>query len=388
MAKMKKRADGRYQSVIIIGRKSDGSYIKKSVYGRTRKELDDKVGEVKHQLKLGVRIDDNSTFKEIAEIWLNHYRKNTEGIWAVNQRAVLENRLLPVLGYKRIKEITRYDLQSIINDMKEKGLSTSTMKKVKIIAAQVFEVALDKKIVIENPFKKVLVEEIAPKERRPLTDDEINLITNTWQGHRMGVPAMVILYCGLRRGEILALKWSDIDFANKEIHINKAIIHIHGKPVLKGPKSKAGIRDVPIPNFLVELLKKVKPTSELFCPSVEGEVMTSVAYKRAWDSYLHYLNIQAGGRDASRINPKVQKVDRITAHMLRHTYATLLYDANVDIKSTQRYLGHSDIETTLEIYTHLTKHKQDESIRAINKHFEERFIQKESKNRSKDDRER
>jgi integrase len=385
---MKKRADGRYQSVIIIGRKSDGSYIKKSVYGRTRKELDDKIGEVKHQLKLGVRIDDNSTFKEITEIWLNHYRKNTEGIWAVNQRAILENRLLPVLGYKRIKEITRYDLQSIINDMKEKGLSTSTMKKVKIIAAQVFEVALDKKIVIENPFKKVLVEEIAPKERRPLTDDEINLITNTWRGHRMGVPAMVILYCGLRRGEILALKWSDIDFANKEIHINKAIIHIHGKPMLKGPKSKAGIRDVPIPNFLVELLKKVKPTSELFCPSVEGEVMTSVAYKRAWDSYLHYLNIQAGGRDASRINPKVQKVDRITAHMLRHTYATLLYDANVDIKSTQRYLGHSDIETTLEIYTHLTKHKQDESIRAINRHFEERFIQKESKNRSKDDRER
>jgi integrase len=116
--------------------------------------------------------------------------------------------------------------------------------------------------------------------------------------------------------------------------------------------------------------------------------MSSVAYKRAWDSYAHYLNIQAGGRDASRINPKVQKIDRITAHMLRHTYATLLYDANVDIKSAQRYLGHSDIETTLEVYTHLTKHKQDESIEAINKHFEERFIQKQPKSKSKNDRER
>lgn len=160
MAKIKKRADGRYQSNIIIGRKADGSYIRKCVYGTTKKELEDKIEEVKHQLKLGVRIDDDSTFKDMTEIWLNHYRKNTAGIWAINQRAILENRLLPVIGHKRIKDVTRFDLQSIINDMKDNGASTSTMKKVKIIAAQVFEVALDKKIVLENPFKKVLVEEI------------------------------------------------------------------------------------------------------------------------------------------------------------------------------------------------------------------------------------
>ena len=116
--------------------------------------------------------------------------------------------------------------------------------------------------------------------------------------------------------------------------------------------------------------------------------MSSVAYDRAWESYLHFLNIKAGGRDASRINPKIQKIDRITAHMLRHTYASMLYDAGVDIKSAQKYLGHSDIKTTLEIYTHLTKQKMKESINSINKHFGKRFNNTQKKNKERDDLER
>jgi len=114
--------------------------------------------------------------------------------------------------------------------------------------------------------------------------------------------------------------------------------------------------------------------------------MSDMAYFRAWDSYEAYLNIKAGGHGAIGGKRKVVVLDHITAHMLRHTYASLLYDAGVDIKSAQRYLGHSDIETTLEIYTHLTKHKEDEAVQSINKHFEERFISK--KQRNDDDRER
>jgi len=350
--------------------------------------LENKIEEIKRQLKIGVRIDDESTFKDMAEIWIEHYRKNLAGSWAIKQRCIVENKLIPVIGFKKIKDITKFDLQSIINDMKEKGASTSTMKQLKLIASQVFEVALDKRIVLENPFRKVFVETIPPKERRALTEQEVGLITSTWQGHRIGYVVMVMLFCGLRKGEVMALNWSDVDFKNRSIHVTKAVALIHGKPFLKGPKSKAGIRDIPIPNFLVKLLKTVNQPFELFCPSIDGKIMTCVAYKRAWDSYMHYLNIQAGGRDASRINPKVQKVDRITAHMLRHTYASLLYDANVDIKSAQKYLGHSDIETTLEVYTHLTKHKIKESIDCINKHFEERFNKVQKKTKKRDDLER
>jgi integrase len=90
---------------------------------------------------------------------------------------------------------------------------------------------------------------------------------------------------------------------------------------------------VPIPNFLAEILRDLPHPFELVCPDAKGDLMTGTAYYRAWNSYLHYLNLRAGSRDASRSHKKVQVIDHITAHMFRHTYASMLYEAGVDIKS-------------------------------------------------------
>ena len=91
-------------------------------------------------------------------------------------------------------------------------------------------------------------------------------------------------------------------------------------------------------------------------------------FKRAWASYLHYLNIEAGGRDASRSRP-VQAIDNITPHMFRHTYATLLYDSGVDIKSAQKFMGHADAAITFDIYTHLSKEQEKKAVQAFNAHM-------------------
>lgn len=98
--------------------------------------------------------------------------------------------------------------------------------------------------------------------------------------------------------------------------------------------------------------------------------MTECAYMRAWNSYQHFLNIKAGGRDASRKNPKVVAIPPFTAHQLRHTYATMLYDAGVDVKSAQAFLGHSDLSVTLKVYTHLSNTKKKESIDSLNTFIE------------------
>lgn len=83
-------------------------------------------------------------------------------------------------------------------------------------------------------------------------------------------------------------------------------------------------------------------------------MMSETAFKCAWSSYIHYLNIQAGGRVASRSRPKLIVIDKITPHMLRHTYATILYNAGVDVKSAQCFIGHAHINMALKIYTHLS----------------------------------
>ena len=98
--------------------------------------------------------------------------------------------------------------------------------------------------------------------------------------------------------------------------------------------------------------------------------MSGAAYKSAWDSFMNHLNIKAGGQNAcGPKHPRIQVIDRITAHMLRHTYATILFDAGVDVKSAQKFLGHADIEVTLSIYTHLSKFKEDQAIKALNDHL-------------------
>jgi integrase len=182
----------------------------------------------------------------------------------------------------------------------------------------------------------------------------------------MGLPVLIMLYCGLRRGEVMALRWEDIDLDRRILSVNKSVRFVVNQPEVKKPKTEAGKRQVPIPAFLLEIFQS-QPRKGLVCPrSQSQEHMSDAAYCRAWESYLHYLNLQAGGRDASRTRPKVQMIDNITAHMLRHTYASTLYNAGVDVKSAQRFLGHASLEMTLGVYTHLTKFKEDASVNALN----------------------
>ena len=329
--------------------------------------------EIKQQVQQGISINDDATFGELVDAWEKYYTPKATVNWVYQQRHNIDKHLMPHLVDRKAKSLKKFDLQSLLNLLADKGYSTSTMKKLKIVAVQILEVARDKGLIIENPFRDVKVVEIKPNERRALTDIEIDLITDTWKDHRMGHVALIMLYCGLRRGEIMALNWSDIDFEGKMIQVTKAISIINNQPVTKEPKSKAGIREVPIPDFLIDVLRNVEQSSTIVCPDTKGLRMTDVAYRRAWSSYEYYINLQAGGEPAKGGNPKVTVLDHITAHMLRHTYASLLYEANVDIKSAQRFLGHSDIDTTLEIYTHLTKRKEEEAINSLNAHLSNRL---------------
>lgn len=136
-------------------------------------------------------------------------------------------------------------------------------------------------------------------------------------------------------------------------------------------KSKAGIRDVPIPNILLMALIKCRKQRGFVCTNAGGTMLTDSSFMRSWEAFCNYLNVCAGGRNgAGPYLPHIQVLDRITAHMLRHTYATMLFDADVDVKSAQKFLGHADIEVTLKIYTHLTKFKEEKAIAALNAHLD------------------
>lgn len=370
--RLKKRADGNYQRQITVGRNPDGSYIRKSIYAPTLKELEQKVADAKQKIQEGVVILDNrTTFADIANIWLDQCNPAQTELWHMRQRTVIEKHLLPVLGFMKVTDLKQFHLQMLINAKAKEGYATASMKQIKQTAVRIMDVAIQAETISRNVFHGVKVPTIPPKERQALTPFQIQIVNETWETHFMGYSAMIMLYCGLRRGELCALQWKDVDLLRDTITVSKAIEILTNQATIKEPKSRAGFRTIPIPKVLHDVLDSVKGADEEYvCPTKHGKLMTGSAWTSAWNSYMHHLNLYCGGSQASRTKEKVQKFPEFSAHMLRHTYATMLYDAGVDVKSAQYFLGHADIEMTLSVYTHLTPFKVDEAVSTLNAHLD------------------
>ena len=373
MAKSKKDKSGRYRKNMVLGRKPDGSYIRKTVYGKTQRELEQKVLAITQQLNQGIHVwETTMTFRDLANIWFDEYHADESASWRHSHAQVIRTHLIPTLGEMKIKDIRQLHLQMIISNLSKQGYATSTMKKIKNTAERIMKVAVGSDLIMRNPFSEVRVPSKPATPRRSLTEKEIALITDTWRGHNLGLMAMIMLYAGLRRGEAQALEWTDIDFENRVIKVTKAVSNIGNIYTIKTPKSKAGTREIPIPNVLMTALMEKRKPDGYVCTTAGGSFLTLSSYNAQWKSYQNYLNVCAGGKNSTGLyNKRISVIDNISAHMLRHTYATMLFDANVDIKSAQKFLGHADVEVTLAVYTHLTKYKEDKAIAALNGHLNE-----------------
>lgn len=274
-----------------------------------------------------------------------------------------------------ISKIRTTDIQDIILDMAANGYAYKTLKDVRGTASQIFKLAIDNRVMDYNPAPAVKLPAEAPKTtRRALTEEEQSWI-NEPSDHRAHRAAMIMMYAGLRRGELIPLLWTDIDLKAKTISVNKTVEIIDGKSIVKNTaKTKAGIRTVYIPQILVDFLASEDRGNNLVvCPDASGRMMSESAYKRVWESYIYELNYKYGNfedilvknkqtgqlekykKPTSKFSPsKIPIViPRITAHWLRHTFITMMYLAGVDLLTAKEQAGHADVQTTMEIYTHL-----------------------------------
>ena len=365
-----KRNDKRYTATLAIGRNPDGSLKRKYFYGKTKKEVDLKIAKAKLDLENGMFTpDDGVTFIDIAHKWVDVAHPDIMPHTRKTYHTMIDKHLKS-LHHIELKKLKPLHLQAVLKEMYDNGLSDNMMRDAKIIASAVLNFAMDNDLLFRNVFARVSVPKRGKAERLPITEEQKNLILRTWRGHRMGVAVLVMLYCGLRRGEIVALTWNDVDFEAMTISVTKAATFGQNQAKIKQPKTEAGKRIVPFPVQLLPIFKEEKRNSSIYvCPAADGSMMTNTAWTTSWNSYMHYLNNQAGGRDASRSHPKVVAMDRFTAHQLRHTYATMLYDAGVDVKTAQDFLGHADPTVTMNIYTHLSSQKKEKAILALQQHF-------------------
>lgn len=176
---------------------------------------------------------------------------------------------------------------------------------------------------------------------------------------------------------MLALTVRDIDFSHKIIHVHNSLFFKENEAALKCPKTKAGLRSIPIPEALLQSLKKYceKHNSFIIFEMSSGNYMTRSSFTKFWKRIIKKVNMAADKirNKTEALHISEQEIG-FTPHMFRHTYATNLYYAGVDIKTAQYYLGHASLSVTLEIYTHLQKERIEASeVKKINNYLE-KFI--------------
>lgn len=383
--KNKKRADGRVQSKVYLG---DGKY--KYVYAANNTELQKKLNDLRYKLGKGIDLTaEHDTLSEWSARWLKikkhdvSYSRYNYLCSCLKKYEHLDN--VPISKIKAI------DIQDVILELADDDFAYETLRKIKGAISGVLQLAVDNRVMDYNPALAVKVPRRAPKTvRRALTDEERQWIIDT--PHKVQRMAMIMMYAGLRRGELVPLLWSDIDLVNKTITVNKSVEYIKNQPIVKDTtKTPAGMRTVIIPDILVNyLLNEDRESSLLVCPDGKGQMLHEGNHKGLWESYLHELNYRYGdftgllvpgkdGKPQQFERPKTRygyttlplRIPRITMHWLRHTYITQLYLSGVDVLTAKEQAGHSNIKITLDIYTHLDSIYKTRQIDKLNDYLAE-----------------
>ena len=349
--KRKPRADGRYQAKILTGT-VDGKQQYKYVYAKTKKELEDKLAVLRVEVGRGADLTQPMSLS----FWIDRWLARTDRTQTETWHSLCEARAQiwkDALGKMDISRITTADLEDVLLDLAKENPATGrpsgkkTLKEYASIIRRVFALAVQNRVINYDPSQYLPSYKNAPQGRREaITDEQITAIRNT--PHECRLPCLLMIYTGLRFGELAALTWSDVDLAENTITVNKS--YDFKSQSIKTPKTEAGVRIIPIPDLLVPELQNA-PHDALFVCSHNSGMWTHNAWKNSFAGYLKQLGFTT------------------TAHCLRHTYATILYEAGVDVLTAQHWLGHADSATTMGIYTHLREQKQSAAILQLNAHL-------------------
>jgi len=297
------------------------------------------------------------TFKEYAEHWLKTYKaEKVKPKTLKGYSDIIKCHFVPAWGDKPIDEIRVEDVQSFLNDRKEH--SKKSLTEMRTLLKQILNSAVSDKLTDSNPAadKRVYIpiEAKGKVERRALTVEELRDVImqlDKLQGFDRLYLA-IVAYTGMRRGEVLGLKWEDIDFDKNEIHVRRNVTHTSNKPIIGTPKTEKGKRDIPIIEGLLKHLTPAKSSGFIIShDKTPEEPLTMSAFKNMWKRIKKDIDI------ISESN--------VTSHGFRHTLATMLYQDGVDVKTIQAIIGHADVSTTMNIYVHADDSKKQECMKKL-----------------------
>ncbi|WP_197223678.1 tyrosine-type recombinase/integrase [Lysinibacillus sphaericus] len=319
------------------------------------------------------------TFKQVYEMWLSQHKQEIKPTTLESKESKFNAKILPKFGHLNITDITSFYCQEVINGWANE---MSAFNDYKIQTNLVFKFAIMHGIIEMNPFDKV----VTPKKRNTLVFDEdeeeaINFYTKKElqlflellfkeRPFKYYLMYRILAFTGLRKGELLALYWSDIDFSQKTLRVRKTLAEPKGGRILQTPKSIASRRIISLDEQTLSFLATWKEEQVKEYATFSQNIETDV--KQLIFSRYYPKNKEFDFLRLAHLNDKLfhflihhPELPNITVHALRHTHASLLFEAGVTIKDVQARLGHSDIKTTMDIYTHVTNSAKERAAKAF-----------------------
>lgn len=345
------RKDGCYEIKATVGIANDGTPIRKSFYStKSKADARQKAEQYKVQQELqeqtGICLQKNRMlFAVWAREWLEIYKKGKvkDQTYYFTYQINVEKYLIPFFGTMRLQTIRQIDIQRYFNTVQnaETGaaLSASVLDKHKMILSSIFHAAIDNDLCFKNPVKNIKITSKPKQERHVYTAEQAKQAEQYALEHGR-YDIVLLMHTGLRRSELLGLQWTDLDFERKLLHVQRAVTQTKGGILIDKPKTKTSVRDVPISDFIIEILEKIERTGTYVIAGKNfDEPMKPHTYADHFAVFMRKMQEETG-------------LPILTPHELRHTYGTLLRENDVDIYTIQKVLGHSDISITSNIYVH------------------------------------
>lgn len=320
--------------------------------GKTEIEAMRKLAEKLAAAKRGEEVIGGSmTVNAWYEQWMDLYKrpkgltKKSLGMYDEKYRGYIK----PRIGSMKLKDVKDVHLQKILNG--QAGMSYYHVEKIRRVMREMFSRARKSRLIPYDPSEDIELPDAKKMSHRSITEAERDVILRVAETHPSGLWILTLLYTGMRPGEAAALNWADIDFARNEIHIHAALES--GSSNIKGPKTKAGVRDIPIHAALLPHLLKAKgePFSPVF-PTATGGRQNSGSMARIWKSFKRAMDIDMGAPMYRNKITDSKVAEDLTPYCLRHTFATDCARAGVPLETVRWFLGHEDISTTANIYQH------------------------------------
>lgn len=353
-----------------IYQQPNGTYCARFVdrFGKRKSKRSKKLQEVRQWLADATYINEHSDIEQATnmmvdawfEYWIDVKRKTVRPNTVRNYTERYYRNIQNVIGKKLLTEVKPIHCQKIFTDMADAGYRTSTIYQTRIALFNMLEFAKENDVILSNPCKKSVKSDMGrpSQKKEALTIDIQKKFLEQAKGQSYENQYRFILQTGLRTGELVGLKWEDVNFENKTVKIQRSMEYRHsvGEWRVGEPKSKSGYRTIPLTDEAIRILlsqkeknKKIKiipiEWSEYIFLCRKGEPVKNSTY----DTALFKICEKAG-------------INKFSMHVLRHTFATRCIEGGMMPKTLQKILGHSNIGITMNLYVHVTEEEKQKEI--------------------------